>query len=152
AEALGMVFIAILAYAMALQDGGIANTITLLGALALGAQRLLPVLQQGYLSIVQLRSGRYSLQDALILLGQPVDQSVFGQECINLSFQRNIELRNLNFHYAPEAPQVLHDLNLLIPRGSRMGFIGATGSGKSTLLDIIMGLLPSTEGGVWIDD
>lgn len=42
-EALGMVFIAVLAYVMAQREGGIANTITLLGALALGAQRLLPV-------------------------------------------------------------------------------------------------------------
>jgi ABC-type bacteriocin/lantibiotic exporter with double-glycine peptidase domain len=151
AEALGMAFIAILAYAMARQDGGITNTITLLGALALGAQRLLPVLQQGYLAIVQLRSGRHSLQDALSLLNQPIDLRQEHQYA-ELLFRRNIQLRGLGFRYAAQAPRVLHDLNLSIPCGGRIGFIGTTGSGKSTLLDIIMGLLTPTEGSVWIDD
>ena len=153
AESLGMAFIAILAYAMARQDGGVTRTITLLGALALGAQRLLPVLQQGYLAIVQLRSGRHSLQDALSLLGQPVD--LLGSGCQTaelLPFRQSIRLRNLGFRYAAQAPQVLHDLNLCIPCGGRVGFIGTTGSGKSTLLDIIMGLLVPTEGSIWIDD
>ncbi|WP_417252347.1 ABC transporter ATP-binding protein [Castellaniella sp.] len=151
AEAMGMAFIAILAYAMAQQENGLTGTITLLGALALGAQRLLPVLQQGYLSIVQLRSSRDSLQDALDLLDQPIDESIHanGQE---LPFQQSIELRDLGFRYAPHSPQILHDLNLRIPKGSRVGFIGITGSGKSTLLDIVMGLLIPTEGAIWIDD
>lgn len=151
AEAMGMAFIAILAYAMAQDDAGVTSTITVLGALALGAQRLLPVLQQGYLSIVQLRSSRDSLRDALELLDQPIDESIHahGRE---LSFQHSIELRNLGFRHAPPSPQILHDLNLRIPRGSRVGFVGATGSGKSTLLDILMGLLVPTEGAIWIDD
>lgn len=152
AEALGMAFIAILAYTMARQDGGITGTIALLGVLALGAQRLLPVLQQGYLSIVQLRSGRHSLQDALGLLSQPIDTQIHGQSACELPFERSIRLENLGFRYSPESPPVLHGLSLTIPRGSRVGFIGTTGSGKSTLLDVIMGLLAPTEGSIWIDD
>jgi ATP-binding cassette subfamily B protein len=46
---------------------------------------------------------------------------------------------------------VLRGVNLRIPRGSRVGFIGATGSGKSTLIDILMGLLPPREGQLLID-
>jgi ATP-binding cassette subfamily B protein len=45
-EALGMVLITILAYSMNQQVGGIATALPVLGALALGAQRLLPALQQ----------------------------------------------------------------------------------------------------------
>ncbi len=152
-EALGMAFIAILAYAMAGQDRGLGNAITLLGVLTLGAQRLLPVLQLAYQSIVQLRSHHHTLRDALVLLSQPIDQAVHGQEAANpLPFRRELSLRHLGFRYAASAPLVLKDINLSIPRGSRTGFIGTTGSGKSTLLDIIMGLLNATEGGVWIDD
>ncbi|MGB6008145.1 ABC transporter ATP-binding protein [Castellaniella sp.] len=152
AEAMGMVFIAILAYAMASRDGGITGTITLLGILALGAQRLLPVLQQGYLSIVQLRSGRHSLQDALGLLNQSIDAQVHDQAVCELPFVRSIRLENLGFRYSSQSPMVLHDLNLTISRGSRVGFIGTTGSGKSTLLDIMMGLLNPTTGHLLIDD
>jgi ATP-binding cassette subfamily B protein len=151
AEALGMAFIAILAYVISGQDGGVANAITLLGVLALGAQRLLPVLQQGYLSFVQLKSGRHSLNDALALLAQPIDSDIYGSTHKTLPFCQAIELRSLGFRYAPQASQVLHGLNLTIPRGGRVGFIGATGSGKSTLLDLIMGLLTPTEGQILID-
>ena len=48
-------------------------------------------------------------------------------------------------------PDVLRQLNINIPKGSRVGFIGTTGSGKSTLLDIVMGLLQPTEGTIKID-
>ena len=152
AEALGMAFIAFLAYVMARQDGGITGTIALLGVLALGAQRLLPVLQQGYLSIIQLRSGRHSLEDALGLLNQHIDAQVYGQSARALPFERSIRLENLEFRYNSQTPLVLQDVNLTIPCGTRVGFIGTTGSGKSTLLDIIMGLLCPTAGILWVDD
>ena len=47
-EALGMLLISAIAYAIANQADGIGQAIPILGALALGAQRLLPVLQQAY--------------------------------------------------------------------------------------------------------
>jgi ABC-type multidrug transport system fused ATPase/permease subunit len=67
-------------------------------------------------------------------------------------FKRSIRLDRLGFRYGPDAKMVLKGLSMEIPRGSRVGFIGTTGSGKSTLLDIVMGLLPATEGSVLIDD
>lgn len=152
AEALGMAFIAILAYIMAQQPGGVATAIMTLGVLALGAQRLLPVLQQAYSSVVLIRGSKASLVDALALLSQPVDAEVYADSAVELPFVRGIYLRELGFSYASNTRQVLSGLDLNIPRGSRIGFIGVTGSGKSTLLDIIMGLLPATEGAVLIDD
>ena len=60
--------------------------------------------------------------------------------------------KNLAFKYTENSPWVLPpSLNLTIPKGSRIGFIGATGSGKSTLLDIVMGLLQPTSGALVID-
>ena len=49
-ESLGMILIAILAYTFANRSEGIESAIPVLGAFALGAQRLLPVLQQAYAS------------------------------------------------------------------------------------------------------
>ncbi len=49
-EALGVALIAALAYGLSRQSGGFSMAIPVLGALALGAQRLLPVLQHSYAS------------------------------------------------------------------------------------------------------
>src|SRR3990167_3073545 len=57
-EALGMLFIAVLAYTLARQPDGVAKAIPVLGALALGAQRLLPVLQQAYGAWSGMRGGQ----------------------------------------------------------------------------------------------
>jgi ATP-binding cassette subfamily B protein len=150
-EALGMMLIAALAYSLAQQADGIAKAIPILGALALGAQRLLPVLQQAYGSWTNILGGQASLQDTLELLDQPLPDFAYQPAAEPLSFKHNISLKQLAFRYCPQTPYVLKHLNLTIAKGSRVGFIGTTGSGKSTLLDIVMGLLQPTGGTLEID-
>ena len=150
-EALGMVLIATLAYSLSQQNEGISKFIPILGALALGAQRLLPILQQAYAAWTSIRTGQASLQDTLELLDQPLPEHADQPITQALPFKRNIKLKQLGFRYNQETPNVLKQLNLNIFKGSRVGFIGSTGSGKSTLLDIVMGLLQPTEGTLEID-
>jgi len=150
-EALGMVLIAVLAYVIAKQPSGLNNAIPVLGMLALGAQRLLPVMQQAYFSWSSIVGGQASLSDTLKLLDQPLPAHHDQAPAEPLPFSDGITLRGLSFRYSPETPWVLRDLSLHIKRGDRVGFIGATGSGKSTLLDIVMGLLEPTEGSFEID-
>jgi ABC-type bacteriocin/lantibiotic exporter with double-glycine peptidase domain len=149
-EALGMILIGGLAYSMARTEGSLSRAIPVLGSLALAAQRMLPVLQNLYSNYVRVRSWQSSVQDALDLLEQPLPPH--GVEVVPaLPFRRSIELQDLHFRYAASSPCVLRGLNLRIPRGSRVGFIGSTGSGKSTLIDILMGLLTPGQGQVLID-
>ena len=150
-EALGMLLIAILAYSIAQQPDGIAKAVPVLGALAVGAQRLLPVLQQAYGAWSNILSGQVSLQDTLELLDQRLPDYADQPAAEPLAFRQQITLRNLAFRYGSETPWVLKSLDLSIVKGSRVGFIGATGSGKSTLLDIVMGLLQPTNGTIEID-
>lgn len=150
-EALGMVLIALLAYTLTQKSDGVAEAIPVLGLLALGAQRLLPVMQQAYASWSTIQGGQASLEDALDLLDQPLPNYADDIFSNPLKFERQISLTQLSFRYAKTAPLVLQELNLNIARGSRIGFIGTTGSGKSTLLDVIMGLLSPTKGFLEID-
>jgi ATP-binding cassette subfamily B protein len=150
-EALGMVLILALAYSLAGRSEGVSGAIPVLGALALGAQRLLPVLQQAYSSWSSMSGGQVSLSDALELLDQPLPQHADEPLPVPMPFQQSITLNNLAFRYTSQSPWVLEGLNLTIPKGSRIGFMGTTGSGKSTLLDIIMGLLQPTAGSLAID-
>ena len=151
-EALGMVLIAALAYALIQQDDGIANGLPVLGALAVGAQRLLPLLQHSYWAWSGIRGGQTSLQDTIELLEQPLPDYADQPAAEPLLFENNIDLKQVGFRYNPETPYVLKQLSLTIAKGSRVGFIGTTGSGKSTLIDIIMGLLEPTQGLLMIDN
>lgn len=150
-EAVGMTLIALLAYAMSHKEGGMATAIPILGALALGAQRLLPALQQAYASFSSLRGVEASLIDVLELLDQELPEYVNLPSPSPIAFESEIKLTNLSFKYSKESPLILKKINLSIAKGERIGFMGATGSGKSTLIDIIMGLLPPTNGELIID-
>ncbi len=150
-EALGMTLIAGLAYALAQQTDGVAKAIPVLGALAIGAQRLLPLMQQSYSAWSLMQGGHASFLDTLALLEQPLPDYADQPRQAPITFCKDIRLNRVSFRYKPETTWILKELNLVIPKGSRVGFIGATGSGKSTLLDIIMSLLFPSEGTLEID-
>ncbi|UYO93984.1 ABC transporter ATP-binding protein [Pollutimonas sp. M17] len=151
-EALGMLLIATLAYNLTSDSGGISSAIPILGALALGAQRLLPISQQAYQAWATIRSNQASLLDTLSLLDQPLPDNGNDAHLMPLPFERDIQLRNVSFRYTPDTDWVLRNVNLRIPKGCRVGFVGATGCGKSTMLDVIMGLLSPTTGQLVVDD
>ena len=149
-EALGMVLIAVLAYVMAQRSAGIAGAIPVLGALALGAQRLLPVLQQAYSSFSAIRGNKTNLEDVIDLLDQPMPSE--GTALVKpIAFEHDIKLNNVSFQYAKQSPMVLKNVDVTISKGSRVGFMGSTGSGKSTLIDVVMSLLKPTQGSLDID-
>ena len=57
----------------------------------------------------------------------------------------DVELQNVSFSYDKEKI-VLKDINLLIPQGSKIAFIGKNGSGKSTIIDLLLRMYEPTEG------
>ncbi|KAF3981020.1 MAG: ABC transporter ATP-binding protein [Methylococcales symbiont of Hymedesmia sp. n. MRB-2018] len=148
-ETLGMVLIAGLAYFMS-QTGDLIDLIPVCGALALGSQRLLPALQQGYTAFITMRGEQQSSMDVLNLLSQPLPN--YANILVKpIAFSREIQLNNISFRYRSDTPFILKNINLTIAKGMRIGVIGTTGNGKSTLLDIVMGLLSPTEGNLAID-
>lgn len=150
-EALGMVLVALIAYWLVGRPGGLMSSVSTLGALALGAQRMLPVLQLCFAGWSSLRGGQAALVDVLDLLEQPLPDHAERKDERKMPFERAIVLKAVSFRYGDDLPWVLRSIDLTIPRGSRIGFIGETGSGKSTALDLVMGLLPPTEGALEID-
>ena len=150
-EALGMVLIAALAYALSREAGGVARALPVLGVLALGAQRLLPALQQGYSAWASIAGSQASLAETIELLDQPLPTELLQPAPTALHFQKDIRFRAVRFRYSSDAPWVLDGLDLTIPKGGRVGFVGSTGSGKSTMMDLLMGLLMPTEGELLVD-
>ena len=148
-EALGMVAIAFLGWLLVLQRGGGQAVIPLLGALALGAQRLLPAFQQIYNGWAALKSSNASLQAVLSMLNQPLPAQVQAVEPLLL--RDSIKFEEVYFRYGSDKPNVLEGLDLEIRRGERIGIIGSTGSGKSTSVDLLMGLIAPTSGSLIVD-
>ena len=148
-EAMGLVGIALLGQVLVLQRGSGAAVIPLLGALALGAQRLLPALQQAYSGWSVLTGYNAAMQSVLMMLSQPLPPQVHDVQPLLLS--KSIRLESVSFSYAQDQPKVLNGLDLKIRRGERIGFIGTTGSGKSTTVDLLMGLLQPTSGRMLVD-
>jgi ATP-binding cassette, subfamily B, bacterial PglK len=151
-EALGMVLIALLAYSLRIGNSSFESVIPTLGALALGAQRLLPTMQILYDAYSSLKGAQASLTDVLRILSQKLPIFADSPKKEMMSFESEIELKNLSFQYSIETPLIFKNINLKIAKGSCVGFIGETGCGKSTLLDILMGLLYSTDGKMIIDN
>jgi ATP-binding cassette subfamily B protein len=151
-ESLGMTLVAILAYYLSQEVSDARDIVPVLGAMAMGAQRLLPVLQAIYSSASSIDGSRHSLQEVLNLLDRISPICTKQPPEIPMLFEKEIRLSHLSFRYGKNNPLVLNRINLTLKKGKCIGFVGGTGSGKSTFLDIIMGLLIPTEGALMIDD
>ena len=151
-EAMGMIALAAISYWLTLTVGSIASFLPILGAIALGAQRMLPNLQQIYASISHIRGAQESLKDILFLLDQEVKQNEPQKIETSIDFKKKIEFCDVSFRYFEGGDWVLKNVNVTIPKGHCVGIVGASGSGKSTLCDILMGLISPSSGMVWVDD
>jgi ABC-type multidrug transport system fused ATPase/permease subunit len=63
----------------------------------------------------------------------------------------SVTVKDLAFHYAGNANNVLRNVNVAVNRGEAVGFVGQSGSGKSTLIDIMLGLLKPQSGSISIN-
>ena len=62
-----------------------------------------------------------------------------------------IAFRNVFFRYAPDAPLVLDDLSLELPRGKVLALAGPSGGGKSTVADLFPRFYDPTGGAIYLD-
>jgi ABC-type multidrug transport system fused ATPase/permease subunit len=148
-EAVGMLLLAGFALAYSSNKASLGALLPVLGALALGVQRLMPLLQQVYRGWSAMVNAQASLDDVLKLIEYEPPKLLEGEQ---LEFAAAITLRGVSFCYGRAgSATVLHDINLDIRRGERIGIVGPTGSGKSTLVDLLMGLLFPAGGQLRVD-
>ena len=69
-----------------------------------------------------------------------------------MSAYLRIDHLSKSFARGSQQNEVLHDIRLSIEQGEFVSIIGHSGCGKSTLLNIVAGLLPSTTGGVLLEN
>lgn len=63
----------------------------------------------------------------------------------------DIDIKDITFKYPVGEDNVIERVNFTIPNKKSVALIGASGAGKSTLADIILGILPPSEGEIIVD-
>lgn len=150
-ETVGIIILAAIAVVVAQRDGGLAAALPALGAIALGAQRLLPLLQQVYTGW-STSSGYISIVGQVVdLLRLPLEEPGDRGDGKAMPLRTSVEARDLGFTYPSRRRPALAGINFEIPAGAAVALVGATGSGKSTLADLLMGLLDPASGEILID-
>ena len=112
-------------------------------------------LQSTFRSVNKLRGGLPEVKDALELLRMRPQRYSLGDPGVpspqGVMPRRLIELNDVSFNYFGSDQLVVQGINLSIPVGSRIAFVGKTGSGKTTLAHLLLGLYTPTQGELLLD-
>jgi ATP-binding cassette subfamily B protein RaxB len=62
----------------------------------------------------------------------------------------SITVRGLRYRYALQEPNILDGVDFQIDAGESVAIVGPSGCGKTTLMNVLLGILPATEGEVLV--
>lgn len=150
-EVLGMSIIASISAIYVLLNGeaGLNAILPTLAAFAIGAQRLMPLLQQSYSGWAAYTTQHDSLEDVLQYLRDDTTDQNGSKIYLEYSNQDAcVAFNNVSFEYqsGKTAHRTLKAVDLKIEFGDKVGVVGPSGSGKTTFLDLLLGLLKPTSG------
>jgi len=150
-ETLFIFGVALLVSLVQIGDGG--DLLAVLGLFAYAGLRILPSLQEVMTNLNAVRFGTPAARELYrdwrtVMAEVPSEGDGSGGE---LEFRRRIEVRDVSFAYPGSGRPSLEAVSLEIARGEPLGIVGTRGAGKSTLVDVLLGLLPPTEGCVCVD-
>jgi ABC-type multidrug transport system fused ATPase/permease subunit len=114
------------------------------------AFRLLPSINRIVVSLQQFALTRPGLEGAVqgLALSSKAEPTASSGKKFALA---NIEFVGLKYKYPNTENYVLEIDHLAIMAGESIGIVGSSGSGKSTLVDVMIGILPPSEGQVRVN-
>ena len=135
-------------------SGDIVSSAATLGVFLSGGLRLTASLLPLQSALLQIKQSIPLAKSALELVQKEETSSYEGENKTaptETSHPINVDLQNLSFVFKGEQSETLSDVNMAIPAGSQVAFIGHSGAGKSTLADLILGILEPTSGSILLD-
>ena len=134
-----------------LLDREMMGLVPFLTLITISALRLLPAFSNISGAISTLKTTLPSLKH-LIKENKFLKKKVQNKNKIKIKFNKEIELKNINFSYAKTTKKILNNFSINIKKGDKIGIIGESGKGKTTLLNIILGLIQPTNGVFLVDN
>ncbi|WAC28630.1 ABC transporter ATP-binding protein [Ancylobacter sp. SL191] len=151
-ETVGLTALILLVFIMLLQGRSpdlVVPTLAMLGAVAV---RMLPTLNQLAAQLGTMRSNLSAVNNLVkeyktlgIAPGMPLPTDTAAHEPMSMG---DIVFKDVTFRYEGQERAALQDLNLTIPAGSSVAFVGPTGSGKTTAVDVMLGFLEYSAGDI----
>ncbi len=149
-EVLAVVTTLLLTVIATWHGASVRSLLPILGLYATVAFRMLPSVNQATIAAQRLRHAQPMVESLVrhLQLERTLPQP--GPATL-VPFRKLIHLDSVCYRYLADGQDVLHDVDITIPHGSSIGFIGGSGAGKSTLVDVLLGLLPPSSGRVTVD-
>lgn len=113
-------------------------------------QRGYSVLNDFFRSVTQLVEDNTFLDDFIQFLNMPVKKPLV-EESNSFTLQHEIRFENVSFRYESSQRNVLKSINIVIPAGKTVAFVGANGSGKTTLIKLLCGFYLPDSGQILFD-
>ena len=148
-EAIGFGGIILIILYMMIKSGSFNNSLPIISLYVFAGYRLLPAVQQIYVSFTQLTYVGPALDKLYDDITNLEPSGIQDQGVLSLN--KTITLKNIYYNYPNSSRTALKDISINIPVKSTVGLVGTTGSGKTTLVDIILGLLEVQKGTLEVD-
>ncbi len=149
----------ILSFILALAYFGSSNfneILPILSVYIFAGYKLLPILQNVYAGLVQIRASYPALiqieDDLLRSKNYSFDNNKTKEKHYKIIKNKTIIFDNVSFFYNDHNKKAVKNLKFQIKPNSINYIVGSSGSGKSTLLDLILGLIYPQEGAIYNGD
>lgn len=138
---------------MLINDGVISSVVPVLAMYVYAGYRLLPALQQIFMSLSLMRSVTCDIDSIYngFDVARKEKHNKTRLRTTHLSYSKVFSLEDVYYNYPESTVSALTNINLEIKRNQTIGIIGKTGAGKTTLIDIILGLLQPNNGRLLVD-